>query len=278
MTSNDTLNTILKALVVIDVIARLGAVALGLWLLARILGWIHDQKSRLLWVLAAGFLVTGIAAHFGIGQLQRKRSEARIRALAEDRQQQRAVAESAIDTPAPAIEAELKARAELVARWRAARRKAVDQWREKLVAANAVGKSDAVPPMLSVDDNGSLVTLTNRTQDPVCVMVARVATRDAAVLDRCIVGGSRCLVLQGGATVRWTTPRTGNPENCLTGALEYRIGDVDHPEPSWWSESALEAFGSEATDPDYFEHWGVDRLATELERLEQRISQGTRAH
>ena len=54
------------------------------------------------------------------------------------------------------------------------------------------------------------------------------------------------------------------------GELEYRVGSVDHPEPSWWSESAFAEY-SESADVEAVRRWSDERLLAEVKRLEAQV-------
>ena len=268
--------TLLIVVAALAMISKVGAIIAGTYLLFRAFGWVHQANPRLAWIVVGGVALAGSIAALGVNYLKRAKAEARAEAIAEVQQQRRAAANRASEENVRAAEAERKYRSDLIERWRAARHAAVEQWRKDVIDAHAVGGLGEAPPMLSVLDSGALVTVTNPTKKPVCVLVARVATRDSAVMSRCTVGGNRCIVIQGGATARWPTLRAGNSESCLAGSLEYRVGNVDYPDPSWWSESALEQFGGEDPDPEFFERWSDAALITEIGRLEKQIEERMR--
>lgn len=266
--------TLLTVLAVVAITFKVVAIIAGTYLAFRAYGWVHRSNpalARILVVCVVGVALVGSLAAVGLNYLKRAKVEARAEAAAERRKRPHAEVSEAGAERARAAVAERKSRAELIDRWRAARSTALRQWREDLVAASAVGSLGEAPPMLSVEDNGALVTITNRAKNAACVLVTRVATRDSKVLSRCTVGGNRCVVIQAGATARWATLRTGNSESCLTGTLEYRVGNFDYPDPSWWSESALGQFGTEDPDPVFVARWSDAALITEIVRLEKQI-------
>jgi hypothetical protein len=268
--------TLLIVIAALAMIAKVAAIIAVTYLLFRGFSWVHQSNPRLAWTLVGGVALAGSIGALGVSYIKRARAEARAEASAELRQQRRAAANRGSEENVRAAEAERQHRSDLIDRWRAARRTAVEQWRKDLTDARAVGGLGVTPPMLSIQDTGSLVTVTNRTKNPACVIVSRIATRDAAVMSRCTVGGNRCIVIQGGATARWPTLRSGNSESCLAGSLEYRVGNVDYPDPSWWSESALAQLGGEDPDPEFVDRWSDAALITEIGRLEKQIEDRTR--
>lgn len=263
--------TLLSVIAALAMITKVGAIIAGTYLLFRAFSWVHHSNPRLAWTLVGAVALAGSIAALGVNYLERARVRARAEASAELRQQRRAAADRASEEHVRAAEDERNHRSDLIDRWRAARRTAIEQWRKDLIDARAVGGMGVAPPMLSIQDTGSLVTVTNRTNNSACVLVSRIATRDAAVMSRCTVGGNRCIVIQGGASARWPTLRAGNSESCLAGSLEYRVGNVDYPDPSWWSESALGQFGGEDPDPEFVDRWSDAALITEIGRLEKQI-------
>ncbi|HUQ10365.1 MAG TPA: hypothetical protein VM146_08605 [Steroidobacteraceae bacterium] len=133
-------------------------------------------------------------------------------------------------------------RASLEQRWRAARSVAVEKWRADVLTANALGEIGAVPPMLAVREAGAHVNITNRGLGPVCVQLARVTRPNTDAVERCQVGPSSCSMVKSGATLRLQVLRPGAKDSCLNAALEFRVGTVDSPEPSWWSRTAFNTF------------------------------------
>jgi hypothetical protein len=257
-----------KLLIVLVLAQMLSGLAVAL-LVYRALAFVHAVSPRLAWGIVVGALLTLGIATAGVKYLKSAKARAREAAVAEVMQARRDVAAQTRLSQARAAEADRKNRAELIGRWRVARQAAIEQWRKDLIDARAVGGLGVAPPMLRVQDNGSLVTVTNGAKHAACVLITRVATRESAVTSRCTVGGNRCVVLQAGATARWPTLRAGNSESCLAGSLEYRVGNVDYPEPSWWSEGALGQFGSEDPDPEFIDRWSDTALITEIHRLEK---------
>ena len=112
--ANDITVNLLETLAVVDVIAKLGVVIAGVWVLSKALGWIHQKKSRLPWVLVGIFVVAGAATHFGVKHLERTRAESRAGEIAEARKPRRAPSGHVREATASAVDAERNARANLV--------------------------------------------------------------------------------------------------------------------------------------------------------------------
>jgi hypothetical protein len=134
------------------------------------------------------------------------------------------------------------ARQALVAEVEALTVSARTKWRADVEAAQAFGNDGQVPPMLRVQEQDGDAAITNSGARPVCVAVARVE-RDAggAVVSRCRLGLSDCQQISAGGSRRFPLYR-GSAPTCERLPLEFRVGSVTNPEPSWWSRSALDSF------------------------------------
>ena len=165
-------------------------------------------------------------------------------------------------------------RASLEVRWRKARSIAVEKWRADLLTANAIGEIGAAPPMLVVRETGAQVQIQNRGPQPVCVALARVTRPNTDAVERCQVGPAQCSLVKPGATVRLQTYRAGAKEACLHAAFEYRVGNVDNPEPSWWSRTAINEFADPPQDISYKEQ--AD-LQADIARYEATVEDADRA-
>jgi hypothetical protein len=164
--------------------------------------------------------------------------------------------------------------ASLQGRWRSARSIAVEKWRADMLTANALGEIGAVPPMLVVRESGNQVQITNRGAGPACVQLARVTRPKTDAVERCQVGPSTCSVVKPGATLRLQVFRTGSKDACLHAALEFRVGNVDSPEPSWWSRTAFNEFTDPPMDIGYKEE--AD-LQADIARFEATVEDQGRA-
>lgn len=165
-------------------------------------------------------------------------------------------------------------RASLDLRWRKARSIAVEKWRADLLTANAIGEIGAAPPMLAVRETGAHVQIKNLGLQPVCVALARVTRPNTDAVERCQVGPAACSPVKPGATVRLQIQRAGAKETCLHAAFEYRVGDVDNPEPSWWSRTAINEFADPPRDISYKEE--AD-LQADIARYEATVEDADRA-
>jgi hypothetical protein len=243
------------------------AVAIAL-VLRRILALAHGVDPRLAWGVFGCVMLVLAGTAGTLTYLKDAKARASEVASAEVHEAQRRSAEQSLEVEARSAQAERDARTALVARWRFARTQAHDAWRKKMVAAGMLGGRAVLPPMLEVRDDGKTVTVTNRATDSACVLVTRIGVSETGATERCTVGATRCVLIPRGETRRLATYLAGNPESCLAGPLEFRVGNVDFPEPSWWSASAYEAFGERA-DEEHVERWSDDRLLSEASRLEK---------
>ena len=261
--------TLIVVVAALAMIAKVGAIIVGAYLVFRAFGWVHQSHPRLAWTLVGGVALAGCIAALGVSYLKHAKVEARAAASAEVQQQRRAAAEQALAGDNQRAQAERDARAALVDRWHVARRTAIEEWGKYLVAAGALGDEGVAPPMLDIRDTGSLVSVTNRAPGPACVLIARFGINESGARTRCAIGGYRCVVIRSGDTRR--LPTLGGAANCASRLLEFRVGDVDHPETGWWSKSAFDAFGSVDPGPDFEPRWSDAFLRAEIGRLEQQV-------
>jgi hypothetical protein len=246
-------------------------------LLRRALAFVHRIHPRLAWSLfvLAGVSMLVLAGAIKIHKLSTQR--ARETAITEVRETTRRAAEKSRVVESQAAKAEREARAALLERWRIARGNAIAAWRKALVADRALGARGVSPPMLGIQDDGKRVDVTNRSTSPACILLTRIATNESGGFERCAVANSRCVLVAPGKTTRLATLLARNPQSCLTGELEFRIGNVDHPEVSWWSESAFADF-TEQVDLEMVYRWSDERLTAEVSRLEKLAHDLARAH
>jgi len=248
------------------------AVLIGVFLLLRrLLSFAEEVQPGLAWKIVICMLLVLAGASVGVKFLKAERQRARAQEIEKVMQERQRAAVEASAADARRVAAERNSRAALIERWRNARRGAIDAWRKDLVAAHAVGARGVKPPMLDVQQQGSLVIVTNRGAESACVLISRIEMNLSGNTDRCAVGSARCTQIPAGKTVRMPTLLAGSPEGCLAGTLEYRVGDVDHPDPGWWSGSALADLGTVDPDPEFADRWSDDRLHAEVERLEQQV-------
>jgi hypothetical protein len=159
-------------------------------------------------------------------------------------------------------------------RWRNARSIAVEKWRADVLASNALGEIGEVPPMLSVRDAGSQVHVTNRGAGPVCVQLARVTRANTDAVERCQVGPATCSLVKPASTLTLQASGTNALEACPHAALEYRVGNVDAPEPTWWSRTAFNGFRDAPMDIGYK---GEADLHADIARFEATVEDADRA-
>jgi hypothetical protein len=201
-------------------------------------------------------------------------AEVRARRDLASRKQADHVAEAPDDAAAIEERVSSARRASVEGRWRTARSIAVEKWRADILTATALGEIGAVPPMLTVRETGSLVQLTNRGAGPACVQLARVTRPNTDAVERCQVGPATCSMVKPGATLRLHVDRSGAKDNCLNAALEFRVGNVDFPEPSWWSRTAFNEFADRTLDISYKEE--AD-LQADIARFEATVEDQGRA-
>jgi hypothetical protein len=119
-----------------------------------------------------------------------------------------------------------------------------EAWLADVYAAGVHAPAGVVPPMLEVHEDEGIVDVKNvsgRTLS--CVRLSRGSTAWKHESCRLKVGyrDPQCESLAPGGTLTFSAPR-GAVESCYTAPLSFEIGDAAHPEPSWWSDGALEAW------------------------------------
>jgi len=187
------------------------------------------------------------------------------------------------------------ARAELVAAFATRSELVRRKWRADVDVAGAHGGPGREPPMLAVVDDGAAVTLTNVTDtDLDCVQLARVGARSGAGGNlRCFMrdtrGADECALLPAGAAVQFKLNASmRETAACEAASLEFRVGDYAHPEPSWWSDSALARFEADSSQApavsarNAIESYATrglsfDALAAEYERIGSLLDEPDRA-
>ena len=81
-------------------------------------------------------------------------------------------------------------------------------------------------------------------------------------------------MVKPGATLRLQVTRTGAKDGCLNAALEFRVGNVDEPEPSWWSRTAFNTFVDPPMDIGYKDE---TTLQADIARFEATVEDQDRA-
>lgn len=238
--------------------------------LRRTLAYVHEANPSLAWGIFVCVALATLVVGGAIKRHEAKKSEARAAATAEIREAERRSAEQAQAADRRAAQAERGARVALIERWRLARSNAIETWRGHLIADGSLGGRGVSPPMLEIHDDGKRVDVTNRATHDVCVLMTRIATNESGRIERCAVAGDHCVVIPPGEARRLATLLARNPPSCLEGELEFRVGNVDHPDPSWWSESAFADF-AEIADTESVNRWSDERLLAEVTRLEKQV-------
>jgi hypothetical protein len=112
------------------------------------------------------------------------------------------------------------------------------KWLGDLHAAGAHGPPGTEPPMLAIEDAGTRVLVRNIGDRSIkCVRVARHIAARAESVSMSIDGGD-CRRLDPGD---WTIYELTDADAQYAGEpLEFRIGEPTDPDPSWWTDTALE--------------------------------------
>ena len=119
------------------------------------------------------------------------------------------------------------------------------KWLDDLFAAGAHGQPGVEPPFLEVDDEGDSVTVLNISGRPIdCLYLQRVKVSESSgeveLTCELILKHSThsCAPLPNGYSRQLVLPKEADPQ-CKSLPLEFRVGDMGHPDPSYWSDSAL---------------------------------------
>jgi hypothetical protein len=111
------------------------------------------------------------------------------------------------------------------------------KWLDDIYAAGAHGPLGTEPPMLIVEDDGTSVTVRNITDGTIkCARIhRRLPSGGGGVMLR--VQRQECWPLAPGDSATFSA----NDMHMAYehGPLEFRIGDPQDPEPTWWSDDAL---------------------------------------
>jgi hypothetical protein len=139
------------------------------------------------------------------------------------------------------------------------------RWRADLQAAGAYGPPGTEPPMLEISeqDDGRLIIANISGKRIERIRVARVV-RDSSGAD----GWARCFLesklrrseygsIPKDGLEEFVLPGRLADQQCAGGQLEFRVGDEQRPEPSWWTDSAL---------------IGYDRASVEIRRRSEALA------
>jgi hypothetical protein len=123
---------------------------------------------------------------------------------------------------------------------RADERQAVIAWRARIDELRLHG--DSVPPMLSVESDGTQLRITNRSSTLIgCVEVRRVGSAGVNRVSYPLSTerGYPCSPIGRGSTLAY---RDLDDAKRARYVLEFRIGRPGGADPTWWSDSALRQF------------------------------------
>jgi hypothetical protein len=152
------------------------------------------------------------------------------------------------------------------------------RWREDLLAARRFTAEGIVPPFISITQNGRHVNVTNVTSQSLCLQLARVAMRPDGGYERCQLGENSCREIPAGQSFRFQLYSAGNSPTCFEAPLEFRIGNPESPEPSWWSSTALTNFDELwPLDLEDFRRMQPDQLYRKVAAHEALLGQADRA-
>jgi hypothetical protein len=146
------------------------------------------------------------------------------------------------------------------------------QWIADIRTSGAHDVPGITPPMILVERHEGRVEVSNVAGRDICLRMEAVSSPDAkgVVHNRCrfreYSSTNGCLILR-------TSSSQAFHSKCGTMELEFRVGDFEHPEVGWWSDSALieleEDIGQlranlSITD---FREWSDARVQEEIARL-----------
>ena len=230
------------------------------------------------------FAAAGLTTHYVAlerNAAERRAEESAVRAEKSRRAAEGAAEQSMAEAYATAGQREQQRIGELSRRYGELAYEAQKRWRADIEAAGAIGEDAGVPPMLRVDRfDAERLRITNLGPRRACVSIARVFRRRGdAEYQRCPLDTRReCQELAVGRPTEWVLLRDLDNTACASGWLEFRVGKVLRPEPSWWSRSALVEFDRSAPDPRLSTVQLPEyRLVTEVAELEKILSERDRA-
>jgi hypothetical protein len=169
----------------------------------------------------------------------------------------------------------------LVARLQALEAQARIRWRADVDAAGAKGPPGLVPPMLEIrEETPGQWRVTNRSERSVCVSIARVARSAKGVTnyDHCpsdIAVGCREIARRGSR--QFVFHRNERSRACIAATFEFRVGTPQKPEPTWWSDSALEEFDRDVSEPPQYAEFDILHLRGEIAVVEAMLAERDRA-
>lgn len=153
------------------------------------------------------------------------------------------------------------------------------EWRADVASAGATAAPGRTPPMLKVTELREQAQVMNLTDSPLYLCLSRVRTSADGHQLRCLLDAGNVVRFGPHGTHRFIVFQTGNinPEACKGGQLEFRVGTVNDPEPSWWTQTALEDFAQFAPPPVSLADNSLETLRTQVADLQRRLADSGRA-
>jgi len=143
------------------------------------------------------------------------------------------------------------------------------RWVADIRAAGAHGPAGQTPPMLAVEDTDGGIVVSNLAGRDLCLWVARLSPASpTGVVHRCEFDQlkGRCATLRASRSL----DLSGERSHCRSFPLEFRVGDLEHDEVAWWSDSALSDY--EATTKRVTDWTGGAMSLAELAEETARLS------
>jgi hypothetical protein len=165
------------------------------------------------------------------------------------------------------ISADDETRLELVEELEGLAGKVARKWRLDVQNAKAHGPLGEIPPMLALKllPEGE-ADLTNKGSVSVCVNAARVElNKSGQIFGRCWLAARHCQVIPAGETRRLKTYLRTTPTACAARQVEFRVGSMMDPEPSWWTDTALREFDAQPPGTGRF----LDNMPIEMLKAER---------
>jgi hypothetical protein len=151
------------------------------------------------------------------------------------------------------------------------------QWRADVESAGASGKPGAIPPMLKVIPMRQRAQVSNLTDKPLYLRLSRVATSADGRIERCEFDGGNTVTIGPHDSHRFQMFLSGNSPGCMNASLEFRVGTANDPEPSWWSQTALQDYMPKSPSYESALEKSTDTLTAEVAELERRLADSGRA-
>jgi len=153
------------------------------------------------------------------------------------------------------------------------------QWRADVVAAGATAKPGVVPPMLKITVLRDRVQVMNLTDAPLYLGLSRVSRATDGHYVRCLLDAGNVANIGPHGSHRFVAFQTGNinPQACKDGELEFRVGSVNSPVLSWWTQSALDDFALFAPPPVSLADNSLETLRAQVADLERQVADTGRA-